>query len=286
MSPRKLKPECTFRPLYEAVVELLLQEGLKRKDLGFCQKRPDHPDTCPCPGLLKNLLLLYNHLPSEQSSDVLEFLSYAFDESYIFHDNFHPRYLAKNSFHCPELGITMYQPCGVTSCSFHAAQRPWSGNCILLYLVKQSDENQDKKRTALSYNELTILLDTPTSDLRKALNNALRKLRQSVLKNHIEQENKTDRQYRLLSSSVCPVCEKSIFDDGVIKRGVAYCSEICCAFKPPIILRVEQDFGLPIQHILQFCVDNFSSFNLMCDSVGLSKDVFRYYCDVYNIEVS
>lgn len=284
--PRKLKPECPYRPLYETVVELLVQEGLKRKDLGFCPKRPHNHEDCPCPALLKNLLLLYNHLPSEQSGDVLEFLSYAFGESYIFYDGFHPRYLARNSFHCPELGITMYQPCGVTSCSFYTAGRQWSGNCILLYLVKQSDEKQDKKRTALSYNELTILLDAPTSDLRKALNSALRKLRQSVLKTHIEQENKSDRQYRILSSSVCPVCEKLIYDSGVIKRGIAYCSDTCYAFKPPPILRVEQDFGLPIKSILQSCVDNFSSLNLMCDSIGLSKDIFRYYCDVYAIDVS
>ena len=269
------------------MVKFLREDGKLKKDIPSC--KPSEK-SCPCSGLLETLLLLYTSQPSENSEKLLEILVPLFEETHLFNTTFHPKLLARNSYFCPELKITMYQPCGLESCIFYSPAKNWCNNCILDYMGKQHDEDDEKrqtkqKQTSLSYNELTILMGIPTTDLRKNLTSALLKMRQEILKIQITEENLEGRQYRILSSSVCPVCEKTLTEDFITCKGIAYCSSVCSAFKPPHVLKTEQDFGLPIEKILQRCLTNFSSLNTISTSLGLERDQLERLCTTYNLSL-
>ena len=278
------KKSCSFKPLYDLLANFLREEKVNEEDIPLCQPTEN---SCPCSGLLKTVLVLYEKQPSENSKKLLSLLTDIFEETYLFNDSFHPKLLARNSYLCPELDITMYQPCGIDSCTFHTPHKDWCNNCILDYITKQSEEEDEnkqsqKKKTSLSYNELTILTGIPTIDLKKTLNGALLKLRQAALKKQIEENNFEDRQYRLFSSSVCPVCERPISSQ-LVKKSIAYCSDICYNFKPPHVIKIEQDFGLPIDKILRCCLENFSSFNVISTSLGLDRSTLERLCTTYNL---
>jgi len=274
---------CAFKPLYEILVKFLREEGMFKKDIPCCNPEED---SCPCSGLLETILLLYEKQPSENSLELFSILNEIFEDTYLLSDTFHPKLLVRNSYQCPELNITMYQPCGLESCLFHTPGKSWCNNCILDYVTKQNEEEENKqtkkKRTSLSYNELTILTGISTNELKKILNGALLKLRQSALKKKIEEESLVDRQYRILSSSVCPVCEKRL-SSKVTKKGISYCSTNCYNFKPPHVLKVEQDFGLPINKVLRCCLESFSSFNVISTSLGLDRASLERLCTTYNL---
>ena len=280
-----METSCYFAPLQETISDFLVEEGLGKDQLPYCSSQAGQEEDCPCSSLIQLLLLLYNNQPSENAAPLLELLADMFTDTYLFKEDYHPKLLARNSYFCPELNVTMYQSCGITSCTFHTPDKDWCNNCILHYMTKEHDEKQSEKITSLSYNELTILLGVPTGELRKCLNSSFSKLRQSTLQTTIEDNVVSGRQYRVLSSSICPVCEEPITptSEKIVKKGLTYCSLICAAYKPPQILKVEQEFQLSIKDVIKSCLNQFSSLTTMCDSLNISQDQFLRLCETYNL---
>lgn len=159
----------------------------------------------------------------------------------------------QNDFYCPELRITMHQPCRVKSCPF-LTPSPYLGNCIVNYLTKQ-------ERSSLNYNELTFLLNEPTADLRSKVNQGLKKLRVGALRDQIKKNREVGLVHLVAPQRyVCSVCERRPEDKaGFIRAKWYYCSDTCYNYKPPAVLSLEAEYGLPIEKLLKVCLENFSS---------------------------
>ncbi len=285
------RPKCTsclYWPINKKIRAVLRRAGVPKNELALCEEQHSCSHRDACPALLFNARLLYDTLPAEHSQRTMQLVTKMLDEDEVLHDSFHPKTSFKNSFYCPELKITMYQPCSVTSCSFHT-NNYWCRNCILVYLIKHgSNEHRAKKRTYLSYNELTFLLNMPTSLLRSRLSNALKKLRSGALKTQILKSSETGLISRVLVQGVCPVCETRVpksLPTRVVKKRLTYCSPRCLEFKPPRVISLENEFNFPIERILEFCVDNFSSTSLMASALRVSHPTFLGFCKTYGIEV-
>jgi len=236
-------------------------------------------DVWPCLTMLHNVRLLYDNITPATTKEVLEFITPLFAQREQLVSNRFNHRSTEPPFHCPELGIDMYQPCLVSSCAFHT-EDPWSLNCILFYRLRH-------ERDALNLNELSFLLDREVGALRSLLNRTFRQLSQGALKETIAMDSGNELVVRVHPENVCVVCEHKIESRRkmIVKSGFTYCSKGCSRYKPPQIIRLEQELELPIERVLDLCVQRWANVKSMCAALGIGPSVFTDWCTRYCVEI-
>ncbi len=233
----------------------------------------------PCQGMVENARLLYSEISPQNSEQALHYIStlFATPEKMV---SWNFEKLSKiPPFRCPELGIDIYQPCKVSSCTFHTDNH-WTRNCILFYRLKQD-------RDVLNINELAFLLNRDVGSLRTQLNKAFRFLGQAALQETIERDY-LDQQVELPKRSLfCGACGKKVGTGrkAVRKSGFVYCNRDCAQERPPAVLKVERIFAVPLEELLEICLHRFSSVRNMCAALGISQPIFWEWCQKYSVEV-
>jgi len=276
MARRRIHRKCVSYPVCKDLRALLKKFGVPRDTV---QTNCAPEEEWPCHFLVDNARLLYESILPENSEEALEFISKLFlKQEHLIDENF-KRTASEPPFYCPELELDVYQPCKVSSCSFHT-HNPWTLNCILFYRLRQG-------RDALNLNELSFLLSQDVSVLRSQLNKSFRQLSQGALKETIDRETREERITRLNPQHVCVVCERRIENKRklVKKSGFHYCSQECANLKPPPIIKLEQEFKLPIDKILHLCVEKFSNVKYMCSALGVSASAFEAWCQKHQVKI-
>ncbi len=276
MPPKKAHRSCPSYAVCKDIRKILKKVGTASTEVEtLCE--PD--DEWPCRFLLQNASTLYRSVAPGTSTDILNFVSLLFARPQQMIGTGFQQHLKRNPFHCPELDIDMFQPCEVTSCAFNT-DNGWTLNCILFYRLHQGKE-------VLSLNELSFLLKKDVGSLRASLNKAFRSLSEAALKETISRDHTDELIDRVHPENVCVVCETRVDSKRkmTVRAGFAYCSKECADDKPPQIIRLEQNFLMPIESILELCVVRFSTVKYMCSALGVGSAVFIGWCAQYNVDV-
>lgn len=259
--------------------DLLTDVGTPKANLGLCKGQA----TWPCYEFPANLRLLGDTVNSESADAIIEFVEDLF-EGHLEELYDAPRSINNEPpFRCPEIDVDIYQPCNVSSCSFHTDQVPWSRNCILHYLARH-DCYVERAGPVLTNHDLSILVGASPTSVRSAISKATARMRQGALKEEIQKEPDAAMVTRLGVDNVCAVCEKPFTKPYVVKEGIQYCSAACREAKPPVEIRIEKEFALPIVRILELCTQRFATVPVMANAVAVSQTVFRNLCTKYKIE--
>lgn len=233
----------------------------------------------PCGEMLDNARRLFRLVSPRMAGRVVRFVSVLFpNPSDVFNQDVR-RLMSESPFHCPDIDIDIYQPCGVSSCAFFTSNR-WTRNCVLYYRVRH-------ERDSLSVNELAFLLSQDVPTVRNELTRTLKSLSQGALKETIVQEGVQDQVTHLEVDKLCCVCEKPMGPKSrkLMRSGLAYCSRACHQKKPPVVVGIERTFGLPIVRLLELCVDKFGSVKNMSGALGIGQNMFLDLCRRYNVEL-
>jgi hypothetical protein len=275
MPPKKAHRNCPSYGICVDLRKLLKKTGGQASVEKLCEAE----DEWPCRFLLKNVQTLYGAVSPENAGDVLEFVSELFARPEQMVSTQFQRNAQRSPFHCPELDIDMYQPCAVSSCTFYT-DNAWTMNCILFYRLHQGKE-------VLSLNELSFLLGKDVGGLRASLNKAFRSLGEAALKETISRDHTNELMDRVYPENVCAVCETRMDSARamVTRAQFHYCSDACADEKPPQILRLEQNFLLPIERIIELCVVRFSTVKHMCSALGASATTFIEWCGKYDVDL-
>jgi hypothetical protein len=268
-------PACKAHKSCQQLRVLLTEAGLEEPEIKSCPT----PKIWPCDEMVTNARALFQLVSPGMASQVVRFISTLFpDPSAVFNQDVR-RLMNESPFHCPDIDIDIYQPCGVNSCSFHTANR-WTRNCVLYYRVRH-------ERDSLSVNELSFLLGQDVPTIRNELTRTLKSLSQGALKETIVQEGVQDQVTHLEVDTLCCVCEKPIVAKSrrVVRAGLVYCSRVCHQKKPPVVVGIERTFGLPIARLLELCVDKFGSIKNMSGALGIGQNMFLDLCRRYDISV-
>jgi hypothetical protein len=269
------KSLCKSYQTCEELLELLQATGFGEDASPLCNGEGEWP----CEGMIANARLLYTSVKPDTVKDTLIFVSKLFkDKSALYQKDMQE--LTKDAeFSCPEMGIDIYQPCSVTSCAFYT-DNEWTNNCILCYRLRYGHE-------MLSLNDLSVLLKVDVVSLRTLLNKSLKSLSHGALKETIAQDGADEMITYLDVDRVCSVCETPIPDGTapLVKSNFTYCSDECYRYKPPVVLRIERDFGLPISNVLNLCIKKFSNLKSMASAIGVGQPVFLNLCSRYGVVV-
>lgn len=257
--------------------DLLLEGGAEDEQIESC---PSGDAAWPCSAMVGNARLLYKLVSPRMASKTIRFVTDLFgDPAQVFKQNV-KRLLAESPFHCPDIDIDIHQPCQVSSCEFFTPNR-WTRNCILYYRVRHD-------RDLLSLNELAFLRHIDVNTLRSQINKTIKTLGHGALKETIVQEGVSSQVTHLKVDKICVVCEKSVASRGrqIVRSGLTYCSRACYRKKPPVVVGIEQDFGLPIKKVLELCVSKFASIKNMCGALNVGQGVFLDLCKRYDVDIS
>ena len=268
-------PTCRAHKSCQQLRVLLIEAGLEENQVKNCPEVRGWP----CGEMLNNAQQLFQLVSPKIASQVVRFVSTLFpDPSKVFSQDVR-RLMNESPFHCPDIDIDIYQPCGVESCAFFTANR-WTRNCVLYYRVRH-------ERDTLSVNELSFLLGQDIPTIRNELTRTLKSLSQGALKETIVQEGVQDQVTHLEVDTLCCVCEKPILFKGrrIVRSGLVYCSRVCHVKKPPVVIGIERTFGLPIARLLALCVDKFGSVKNMSGALGIGQNMFLDLCRRYSISV-
>ena len=278
MTVKKLRRECPSQDVCSDMCSSLLKFRLP-EDFIELECPPGEDVAWPCAAMLKNARSLYNCVSPSTAVETLELIKPLFSSPEQLISSRFSQYLDDPPFHCPELNVDMYQPCLVTSCAFHT-DNPWELNCILFYRLRH-------ERDVLSLNELAFLLGHHVGVLRSRLNGIFRKLSYGALKEMIARDNVSGLAVRVCTDNVCVVCEHKIEPRRrvVVKGGFIYCGKGCSSYKPPNIIKIEQEFMLPIECLLDLCVRNFLNVKNMCSALGVGPSIFIDWCKKYCVEI-
>jgi len=266
---------CKSYQTCEELLELLRANGFGEDASPLC----DGTGEWPCTSMVENARILYTSVTPDNVKDTLIFVSKLFKDKSALHKKDMQELTKDAEFSCPEIGIDIYQPCSVTSCSFYT-DNAWTNNCILCYRLRYGHE-------MLSLNDLSVLLKVDVVTLRTQLNKSLKSLSHGALKETIAQDGADEMITHLDVDRVCSVCEKTIPDEQVplVKADFTYCGDDCYRYKPPVVLRIERDFGLPISSVLTLCIKKFSNLKSMSSAVGVGQPVFLNLCSRYSVDV-
>ncbi len=258
--------------------QLLLDIGIPKDRLHLCHGAKEWT----CTELPANLKILEDTVGPETADQVIEFIEDLFEDRMDqLYDE--PRSIdTEPPFHCPELdNIAIHQPCAVSSCAFHT-DHPWARNCILHYLTRNM-RFKDRQGPVLTNHDLSILLGASPTTIRSSLTRATVKMRQGALKEEIQKEPGVSLVTRLPAAHVCAVCEKPFEKPYLKKDSIPYCSKQCRERKPPTVIRIENEFHLPIRRLLEMCVERFATVAVMSNAVGVSQPDFRKLCTQYKV---
>jgi hypothetical protein len=267
---------CRAHKSCQQLRSLLLETGLEEAEVRACPKIK----VWPCSEMAGNARLLFQQATPPLAGKIVRFISTLFPNPTAVFNQDVRQLLNESPFHCPEINVDIYQPCGVTSCAFHVVERRWTRNCILYYRVRH-------EKDSLSVNELAILLQQDVPVVRNELTRTLKSLSQGALKETIVQEGVQDQVTHLEIDKLCCVCEKPILikSKRVVRSGLVYCSQACHQKKPPVVVGIERTFGLPIARLLELCVTKFGSIKNMSGALGIGQNMFLDLCRRYAVQV-
>jgi len=269
MSSSKCHLHKTCQQLYDLVRTL----GATPRLLPGCQQDG------VCQAAVENAELLSQQLSPDNATQVTVFLRDVFhgdlpiDQSAVALK----QTLEQEPFYCGEIDVEIRQPCGVTSCTYWS-DTPWTRNCILFYLL-------DHHRAVLDIKELAFLLGRQIGELRRHTNNITAELRHWALKRKTAQQD-DQLPVRIVESASCAVCGAELDETPIYRHGFCYCSEECIDKKPPLDLRIEQDFRLPIERVLQICVDSFAALRPICHALSVKTRELDDLCLRYDISTA
>jgi len=262
---------CTYNSTCESLRKHLLQLGVSDELVETtCNGRH------PCSEALTNVQLITRHLNVDNAGLVEEFVKGVFngqlpvDTSPSALDQIFYR----SPFYCSEIDTEIRQPCSVRSCSYWT-NHAWARNCILYYRI-------DQHRDALDIKELAFLLDELASDLRRRANTVLAEMRRWALHTKIDQ-TETPLISGESTEDVCVVCGKPPETKPTYRQKFLYCSSVCLENVPPLELRIEEEFHLPIRRILQICVDSFAARRPMCHALNVTAKQLEKLCARHNV---
>jgi len=276
MSAKKARCDCPSYVVCQDLRNLLKKFHVAKEDIAdLCIES----DTWPCSTMAHNVRLLYNSITPATTKEVLEFITPLFAQREQLISNRFNHRSTEPPFHCPELDIDMYQPCLASSCAFHTAD-PWSLNCILFYRLRH-------ERDTLNLNELSFLLDKDVGMLRSLLNRTFKQLSHGALKETIAMDGSSEIVTRVHPENVCVVCEHKVESRHkmVVKSGFTYCGKKCARYKPPQVIRLEQELESPIESVLLLCVERWANVKSMCAALGIGPSVFVDWCKRYSVEI-
>ena len=250
--------------LCELVQDTLIELGLR--PLTECNGE------WPCPNLLDNSREIFNSLTPEHPEPVMDLLQEMSDGKLPISSN--QEVLKEEPFRCPELGVDIYQPCKVRTCTFNV-EHSWTRNCLIYYRVY-------KERTKLTIEELELLLKRPRAEISKILKSTMKKLRNAALKETISQDSE-DTIVRLEPPDICVVCESAV--EKPFRRTIryVYCGDQCYLYKPPFIIDLEKEFNLPIVRLLNVCVNTFRSPKAIAQALSLTPSKLTVLCKRYGV---
>lgn len=182
----------------------------------------------------------------------------------------------QNPFVCPEIDVEIRQPCQVKSCAYWT-DHAWTRNCILFYRV-------DQHRDSLDTKDLTFLLGSSSSEIRKKTNRAITELRRWALHHKTTQQEDAEAPMAPQDDG-CVVCGE-IIPKPILKNGFHYCSPKCFETKPPVDFRIEQEFQLPVGRVLEICIDSFASRRPICHALSVTTKQLTQLCGRYAVDLS
>lgn len=172
-------------------------------------------------------------------------------------------------FCCSVTGTTLRTACQLQACRYHIDYE-WSANCLLAYMHQQ-------KVDALSIDEVSFLYRIPSERVKQKIDEATTRLRSGALDQQREDDDSLTRKFRYLPGTrLCCVCESLIDDESVprslqVDRIGAYCSKDCRDEKPPRIVELEAEKGLPIERILEWTFRRYRSLSLAEQSLQMPR---------------
>lgn len=258
--------------------QLLLDIGITKSRLNLCAGKA----SWPCHQYPANLKILEDTVGPMTADSVIEYVEHIFSGNMEqLYDE--PRTIDHEPpFYCPELdNIAIHQPCAVRSCAFHT-DHPWARNCILHYLARNM-RYEGRQGPILTNHDLSILLGMSPTAVRSMLTRTLANLRKGALQEEILKEVDTDLVTRIPSANVCAVCERSFEKPYLKKDTISYCSKQCRDKKPPIDIRLEEEFHLSIKRLLTMCAERFSAVAAMANAVGVSQSEFKKLCSRHSV---
>lgn len=186
-----------------------------------------------------------NQLPIESSRQALEL---------VFNED---------PFYCPELQADIWQPCQVRSCTYWA-DKPWTRNCIWYY-------KHSWHRDVLENSELAFLLDVSSSMILKRVHLIVAKLRRNFVRSAAASLRDPTTQ-NSSDAPRCTGCGALIQDKNAhhYRKGYIYCSRDCVKKKPPVEARIEDDFSLPLERVLQICLESFVGKRPICHALEIT----------------
>jgi hypothetical protein len=173
-------------------------------------------------------------------------------------------------FNCPVIAEPVVAPCALYNCAYHI-DYPWAANCLLAYLQQQEVET-------LTPEEISYLYQQPLDRVKSTLNAAAVKLRSSALDIQAVEDPYLAPQFRyFVTKRVCVVCE-SVIDDGETPKSLTipsinavYCSKECREEKPPRVVELEVEKGIPISVILDWTFHHYRTVALAEQALGMPR---------------
>lgn len=254
-----------------------LRTLLRRLDVDEAVVAQTCDGTKPCPSAFDNALLVTQHLNIDNASLVTSFLKKQHGGTLPIDDTITTakQIFDKRPFACPELGVEIRQPCSVESCSYWTNHQ-WTRNCILHYRV-------DQGRIGLDVKELSFLFHQTIPELRKHLNGVLAEMRRWALLGKTSQVD-AEALPEAAPLDSCVVCANVLQKGAILKHGFQYCGRACFDKRPPVDLRIEQEFQLPVQRVVQICIDSFASRRPMCHALDCTTKQLDDLCTRHAID--
>ena len=262
---------CTYRTICNNLREHLSQLGVSDAHIELgCNGQ------APCREAITNIQLVTSYLNIDNADLVEEFIKGVFDGQLPVDTSTSTldQIFYRSPFYCSEIDTEIRQPCTVQSCAYWT-NHAWARNCILYYRI-------DQHRDALDIKELTFLLDELAPDLRKRANVVLAEMRRWALHTKIDQTEDTQSPPTVIAD-VCVVCGGLPEKKPLYKQGFLYCSSACLEKRPPLELRIEAEFRLPLRRVLQICVDSFAARRPMCHALNVTAKQLERMCVRYEI---
>jgi len=179
----------------------------------------------------------------------------------------------QTGFRCTIIKETISVPCCLGSCAYHI-DYPWAANCVLAYLHQQGNES-------LSSDEIAYLYQFPVDDVRRLLDDSITALRSGAIDQHAD-DVVSRRFVYYVTDRVCCVCESACEPyHRIASIGAVYCSRECREEKPPRLIELEIEKGLPIGEILDWTFRRYQSLVLAEQALGISRWLTQEACGRY-----
>jgi len=183
----------------------------------------------------------------------------------------------KIKFRCPVISADISIPCALNQCRYHI-DYPWFGNCLLAYLHDQEIEQ-------LSVDEVAFLYQRPVEEIKQLIEESTGLMRSRALEVDATGDSSLTRQFRYFPTDlVCCVCESEVDPRETARSlkidsaGMIYCSKECRDERPPRIIELEVEKGIPINRILDWTFRRYRSLTLVEQALGMPRWLIGESC--------